>query len=161
MIRMQNRDLQTDFLQRVQQSIGRYQPMLEREFGVSLGNVQARPLVVREFLEAIIHQARTRLHTSSSPRANLSRCLFELERRAIWLPATAFLYIRFWLPQLMMKWSEPPPLILVSFLGWKHTDFEKNRSRIEPWAVHELAHGVWQRLAPRNEPRNRDWWLWN
>ena len=159
---MHNGDLKLAFLGRVQQSIGCWQPTLEQKFRVALGNVQAKPLIVRDFVNTIIERARTQSALSSPPRSSrFKHLLFELERRTVWLPALAFVYLRFWLPELVMKWSEPPPVILVSFLGWKKADFEKNQTRIDQWTVHELAHGIWRRLAPENERRDGNWRLWN
>ena len=84
---MHNGDLKLAFLGRVQQSIGCWQPTLEQKFRVALGNVQAKPLIVRDFVNTIIERARTQSALSSPPRSSrFKHLLFELERRTVWLP---------------------------------------------------------------------------
>jgi hypothetical protein len=158
---------QAVFLEQTQQAIGRYQPILERRFGVSLGDVVAKPLAVREFIKSIYWKSdelmlRSSLAKHRGPPTQLRRVLHRFEKVILWLPACILVSLRFWLPNLIMKWSGNPPAILISFMGWSSADYETNADRIAQWAVHEMAHGVWQQLAQDEfEVHDRRWKLWN
>jgi hypothetical protein len=164
---MNRQSRQIDFLERMQQCIDRYQPLLEREFGVELGDVTAQPLRVREWVDDVLDRATLAFHEESlrkhkRPPKRTARLLFGLERRLVRLPAAAFVWFRFWYPQLAMQWRDESRAILVSFLGWSTDDYCENAARIDQYVVHELAHGIWDRLAGDAEhDRGRVWRQWN
>jgi hypothetical protein len=158
---------QTDFLERMQQCIARYQPLLEQEFGVELGDVAVQPLRVLEYVDDAIARATVLLHEESlrkhkRPPSRTTLALFELEKRLVRLPASAYVWFRFWHPQLIMQWRDEPRVILVSFLGWSAADYRENVARLDQWVVHELAHGVWNRLnGEEHRDGDRSWRKWN
>lgn len=164
---MDRRSEQADFLNRVQQCIDRYQPLLEQEFGVELGDVTAEPLCVREWVDDVLARAAVLFHEGSQrkhnrPPGRVARALFETEKRLIRVPAYVTCWFRFWYPQLIMQWRDEPRVILVSFLGWSAENYRENAARIDQYVVHEMAHGVWDRLAgeePFDKPRG--WRQWN
>lgn len=156
-----------ELLEQLQQRIDRYQPLLEHEFKVSLGRVVAAPLRVEELIDHAFDEARKLLWRESFARRGRApdvwrRLLFATEKLLVRLPVHACLLLRFWFPELVMKWRSEPPAILVSLYGWSAKDRQLNVKRFDQYAVHELAHGVWSCLAVSG-PTDREarWWLWN
>lgn len=158
---------QRELLDQLQQRIDRYQPLLEHEFKVSLGRVVAAPLRVGELVDHAFEKSRQSLWRESFTRRGRPpdvwrRLLFATEKLLVRLPAQACFCLRFWFPALVMKWRCEPPAILVSLYGWSAKDRQLNVKRFDQYAVHELAHGVWSRLAVGGpEDREARWWLWN
>ena len=127
---------QSDFLDCMQRCIDRYRPLLEHEFGIGLGNVTAQRLCVGEYVDELIARGEAAFHEESLrrhkwPPGRTARALFELEKRLIRLPARAFVWFRFWYPQLIMQWRDERRVILVSLLGWSAGDYRENAARID------------------------------
>jgi hypothetical protein len=164
---MGNHVRQAEFLCRLQECIDRYQPILEKEFRVSLGPVRAKRLVVSEFIRHCLDQAAElrrleAIRKRGRPPTRLRRTLHAVEATVVYVPAYALLSVRFRLPDLMMKWVDEPPAVAVSLSGWSAADYERNARRLDQWTVHELAHGVWSRIAAdRHQDHGRSWRIWN
>ena len=158
---------QVDFLERMQQCINHYKPILEHDFAVSLGPIVAKPLLARELINSVFAKAADMMHRESigkhkRPPTRLLRILFGVEKTLLWLPMCALMYIRFWYPRLVMKWKDDPPTIFVSFSGWSDDDYRDNTQKIDQWSVHEMAHGIWDRIAnDEHQDHDRRWRLWN
>jgi hypothetical protein len=164
---MNRQSRENDFLERMQQCIARYQPLLQQEFGVELGHVTAEPLRVRQWVDDVLARADVAFHEESlrkhkRPPSRTARLLFEVEKHLTRLPASALVWLRFWYPQLIMQWHDERRVILVSFLGWSAADYHENVACIDQYVVHELAHGIWDRLAgEEHHNRDRVWRQWN
>jgi hypothetical protein len=158
---------QHEVLQMLQQRIDRYKPILERQFDVALGDVVAAPLRSTEWLAYIYAESDRELHAAAMsqhgrPPTTIRRGLHQLEKLLLWLPALAFLAIRQWYPDYFLKWRDDTRQVLVSFAGWSGTDYQEIVPKLDQLAVHEMAHGVWDRLAgDQKETHSRRWRLWN
>jgi hypothetical protein len=158
---------QQEILQMLQQRIDRYRPILEQQFDIVLGDVVAAPLRSTEWLAYIYAKSDCELHAAamskhSRPPTAIRRGLHQLEKLLLWLPALAFLAFRQWYPGYFFKWRDDTRQVMVSFAGWSRTDYLEIVPMLDQLAVHEMAHGVWDRLAgDRKETRSRRWLLWN
>jgi hypothetical protein len=160
-------DAESMFLGELQICIDRYQPILEREFSVQLGEVAAEPLRIQQWLASIYTRSDEELNTCwmlkrGCPPSAMRTCLHRFEKRLLWVPALVFLALRTWLPRYYFRWRETPPAVLVSLSGWRRIDFVRIRQELDQLTVHELAHGVWDRIASVSEGEHtRRWRLWN
>jgi hypothetical protein len=160
-------ELQREFIERIQQCIDRYQPILEEEFRVDLGNVAAKPLIVGEFINHCFAKGREQLRRETQAKhgrepTSLRWAWYRLEELVTWPLGYLLIYLRFWFPEFIMKSFSNPPAVIVSFLGWSKNDFRKPTVCLDQWTVHELAHNVWCCLAEDEfEDHDRRWRIWN
>jgi hypothetical protein len=158
---------QHEFLHALQQRIDRYKPVLEQEFDVVLGDVAAAPLSSRKWLASIFAKSDRELHAATvsrygRPPTATRLCLHELEKLLLRLPALAYLAWRQWYPDFYVKWDDDARQVLVSFSGWSVAAYAKRIPSLDQIAVHEMAHGVWDRLAQdQRSSHSRRWRMWN
>ncbi|HAV65226.1 MAG TPA: hypothetical protein DCY13_22995 [Verrucomicrobiales bacterium] len=152
---------QARLLSELQQRIERYQPILEEEFDVNLGKVVARPFGARAWLRKM----RDRSLVQASRRGGFGlnrRLMLRCEWALIYLPACFLVWFRHWYPQFMMRWDDDEPAILVPFRGWMRKDHRRRIAQLDQWAVHEMAHGIWHRIADDSAVEHgRRWRVWN
>lgn len=155
------------FLARIQQSIDHYLPLLEQDFQVRLEDVDARELKLGFWFHSKLEPMRRQMRRECRAKHNRApgrwrEAWFTLQFRfaviVFWIP----LYIRFWLPEFIMQWDRRTASVTIPFFGWFHSDFKKNAAFIEQWTIHEMAHGIWERIAQDNDgDQDSAWRFWN
>ncbi len=158
---------QSAFLELIQERVDRYKPILEDDFGVTLGAVAAMPLRAAERINSAFGKSDSQLHKEcldkhGRPPLPIRWALHQLEKVIVWLPAYALVWFRYWYPDFMMKWDSATPAVLVSFAGWSAEDYHRHAAKLDQWTVHEMAHGVWSQLAQdEDDDHTGRWRLWN
>jgi len=170
---MATRDLKQSFLQTAADRISRYCPVIELEFGICLGDVRPRELRTGDWLDAFVEGfwaewPRHILAKKGRAPSRFEEVLARAEATLIRAVAPPFLFLRFWWPDLFMQWNERDSSIWIAFYGWSREDYERNMLRIDQYVVHEMAHGVWNRIARAERNRLgesmkawRRWRLWS